>query len=427
MKLKMNESIKFKYRDTVRQDDLTREELITILEGTNMDMFTEEEVPSEYESYLDTGSKLQRHGYISRDFMLKIFDEFKKSSNIDDTKMNYIKGRGNSSIIHYFETNEGRLVACEDFYREDNYLDSKVLRNYLYLMAQGYPHFEKWLKDNPNYLSKRRVKSVIDNILNISGRCIGIIDYLSTITESKPSYAKFDEYLQEQKDIARELGLEVVEQYGIKNPKLLVAIDFYKDDKKVMRIHNYGNQNLEYLETGVRFLNEAEELKGIQGILNKFLETLTSNKANEDIKDRYGIQGGIYFNEALSKEINADVLGIAAINSISEVVCLPHLVIDKDSKYGYYKEKRYANIVDYSEVIEELEEKGLFNGNAGMLETIRRAVEKIDENPEKYVLHKSLSKSIASENMKHYFDRLFTIEKEKKKRGSWVNEDRLSW
>ena len=95
MKLKMNESIKFKYRDTVSQDELTREELITILEGTNMDMFTEEEVPSEYESYLDTGSKLQRHGYISRDFMLKIFDEFKKSSNIDDTKMNYIKGRGN--------------------------------------------------------------------------------------------------------------------------------------------------------------------------------------------------------------------------------------------------------------------------------------------------------------------------------------------
>ena len=137
MKLKMNESIKFKYRDTVRQDDLTREELITILEGTNMDMFTEGEVPSEYESYLDTGSKLQRHGYISRDFMLKIFDEFKKSSNIDDAKMNYIKGRGNSSIIPYFETNDGRLVACEDFYREDNYLDSKVLRNYLYLMAQG--------------------------------------------------------------------------------------------------------------------------------------------------------------------------------------------------------------------------------------------------------------------------------------------------
>ena len=49
------------------------------------------------------------------------------------------------------------------------------------------------------------------------------------------------------------------------------------------------------------------------------------------------------------------------------------------------------------------------------------------ENPEKYILHQSLSKSIASENMKHYFDRLFTIEKEKKKRGSWVNEDRLSW
>ena len=137
MKLKMNESIKFKYRDTVRQDDLTREELITILEGTNMDMFTEGEVPSEYESYLDTGSKLQRHGYISRDFMLKIFDEFKKSSNIDDAKMNYIKGRGNSSIIPYFETNDRKQKKWKDFKREDNYLDSKVLRNYLYLMAQG--------------------------------------------------------------------------------------------------------------------------------------------------------------------------------------------------------------------------------------------------------------------------------------------------
>ena len=88
MKLKMNESIKFKHRDTVRQDNLTREELITILEGTNMDMFTEEEVPSEYESYLDTGSKLQRHGYISRDFMLKIFDEFK---NIEENKEEIIK------------------------------------------------------------------------------------------------------------------------------------------------------------------------------------------------------------------------------------------------------------------------------------------------------------------------------------------------
>ena len=135
--------------------------------------------------------------------------------------------------------------------------------NYPNLIVQGYARFEDWMKTNPNFIGASRAHRVAANISSFVSssfnREVGLVEYLSAITDNKPCYSNYYNELNKVLDKYEDNGFEV-KRLGQDDEFYAVVIHNERIQK---RFKNYCNVPEKYLNNGIEWVvdycNKHEE------------------------------------------------------------------------------------------------------------------------------------------------------------------------
>ena len=170
----------------------------------------------------------------------------------------YVRNEADTEEI--FKSNNVRKIT-QSVYVEG--YSRRYAYNYPNLVVQGYARFEDWMKDNPNFIGASRAHRVAANISSFVyssfNREVGLVEYLSAITDNKPCYSNYYNELNKVLDKYEDNGFEV-KRLGQDDEFYAVVIHNERIQK---RFKNYCNVPEKYLNNGIEWVvdycNKHEE------------------------------------------------------------------------------------------------------------------------------------------------------------------------